>query len=82
MTEASSEECDAYTTPVLSENFCRRSAGHHGGNQLDAYNPKTGAQLWHVPGLVGGRTITGPTLSEDLVFATVGMRGDLKAYDL
>ena len=32
-----------------------------GGNQLDAYDPTTGKQLWYLPGLVGGRTITGPT---------------------
>jgi hypothetical protein len=38
--------------------------------------------LWHLPGLVGGRTITGPTAGNDTVFATVGMRGPLHAVRL
>lgn len=82
MTAADAEQCDSYTTPVL------RTAGGQteliimGGNQLDAYDPATGGQLWSLPGLVGGRTITGPTLSDGVVFTTVGMRGPLHAVDL
>jgi outer membrane protein assembly factor BamB len=35
-----------------------------------------------LPGLVGGRTITGPTVADGLVFATVGMRGPMHAVKL
>ena len=53
-----------------------------GGNQLDAYDPRTGRQLWFLPELVGGRTITSPTVSDDLLFATRGKRGPLFAFPL
>ena len=50
-----------------------------GGNQLDAYDPDTGKQLWYLPGLVGGRTVTGPTSADGLVFATRGMKKPMVA---
>jgi outer membrane protein assembly factor BamB len=50
-----------------------------GGNQVDAYDPATGKQLWFLPDIRGGRTITGPTLAHGLVYATQGMRGPLLA---
>jgi outer membrane protein assembly factor BamB len=50
-----------------------------GGNQLDAYDPRTGEQVWFLPELVGGRTVTGPTVGKEMIFATRGMRGDLFA---
>jgi outer membrane protein assembly factor BamB len=50
-----------------------------GGNQLDAYDPATGKQLWLLPGLVGGRTVTGPTVGDGTIFATRGLRGALFA---
>jgi outer membrane protein assembly factor BamB len=79
MTGADAEACDAYTTPVL-----RRAADGWelivmGGNQLDAYDPANGRQLWRLPGLVGGRTVTGPTLAHEMIYTTIGMRGDLLA---
>jgi outer membrane protein assembly factor BamB len=79
-TQATAEQCDAYTTPLL-----RRSADGTdelivmGGRQLDAYDPLTGKQRWALTGLAGNRTITGPTLADGLVYATVGMRGPLLA---
>ena len=78
-TAAKAEECDAYTTPIV------RKVGDHtelvlmGGNQLDAYDPDTGRQLWYLPGLVGGRTVTGPTVADGLVFATRGMKKPMVA---
>ncbi len=77
MPDAKAEQCDAYTTPVLA-----RVDGHSelivmGGNQLDGYDPRTGAQLWYLPGLIGGRTVTSPTVARNLVFSTRGLRGDL-----
>lgn len=82
MTEADAEQCDAYTTPIVYERD-----GHHemlvmGGTQLDAYNPSTGDQIWSLGGLIGGRTITGPTVAHGLAYATVGMRGPLHAVRL
>lgn len=79
MTKAKAEECDAYTTPLL---LTLNDAPHlvvMGGNQLDAYDPATGKQLWFLPGLVGGRTVTGPTAANGMIYATRGMRGDLIA---
>jgi outer membrane protein assembly factor BamB len=79
LTPAHAEEFDAYTTPVF------RTAAHAtemvvmGGNQLDAFDPLTGRQLWYLPGIVGGRTVTGPTVGRDLVFATQGKRGPFLA---
>jgi outer membrane protein assembly factor BamB len=82
MTKASAEECDAYTTPLIHEHDGRLELIVMGGNQLDAYDPDTGKQLWYLPNLVGGRTVTGPTVGDDLIFATIGMRGPLLAVRL
>jgi outer membrane protein assembly factor BamB len=77
MTGADAEQCDAYTTPLL------RRAGEAwelvvmGGNQLDAYDPATGRQRWFLAGLVGGRTVTGPTAGLGMIFCTRGMKGAL-----
>ncbi|MEX2287619.1 MAG: PQQ-binding-like beta-propeller repeat protein [Planctomycetaceae bacterium] len=82
MTGGDAEQCDAYTTPVLHRSQERTELVVMGGNQLDAYDPADGRQLWSLGGLVGGRTITGPTVAHGLVFATVGMRGPLHAVKL
>src|SRR5436190_953422 len=76
-TKARSEECDAYTTPILVRRGERQELIVMGGNQLDAYDPTTGKQLWFLEGLVGGRTVTGPTATDDSVLATRGMKKDL-----
>jgi outer membrane protein assembly factor BamB len=78
-TVALAEECDAYTTPLLRSVNGRQELVVMGGNQLDAYDPLTGKQLWILPGLDGGRTITGPTLGDGLIYATRGMRKALVA---
>jgi outer membrane protein assembly factor BamB len=78
-TEAKAEQCDAYTTPLLRTVNDRRELVVMGGNQLDAYDPATGRQLWYLTGLDGGRLITGPTAGGGLVFATRGMKGNLVA---
>lgn len=78
-TGAHAEEGDSYTTPL----FVQTDAGPQlivmGGNQLDAHNPVDGQRIWYLPGIVGGRTITGPTAGLGMVFATQGMRKDLLA---
>ena len=78
-TGAEAEECDSYTTPLLSEVDGRLQLIIMGGNQIDAYNPDTGHQIWFLSGLRGGRTVTGPVVGEDLIFATRGMREPLVA---
>lgn len=82
MTGAPGEEADAYTTPLLVERNGKVQMLVMGGNQLDAYDPATGKQLWYLPGLVGGRTVTGPVVGEGKVFTTRGMRGALLAVEL
>jgi outer membrane protein assembly factor BamB len=81
-TQAKAEECDAYTTPVFAEVDGRTEMIVMGGNQLDAYDPATGRQLWYLPGLNGNRTITGPTVADGMVYATCGQRHDLVAVKL
>jgi outer membrane protein assembly factor BamB len=82
LTGAEAEEGDAYTTPVLYRSPGGSQLVVMGGNQLDAYDAVTGKQIWYLPGIVGGRTITGPTVGQDMVFATQGMRKDLLAVRL
>jgi outer membrane protein assembly factor BamB len=82
MTGAPAEEGDAYTTPILVEVHGQTQLIVMGGNQVDGYDPATGRQLWFLPGLVGGRTVTGPTPGEGMVYVTRGMRGPLLAVKL
>jgi outer membrane protein assembly factor BamB len=82
MTGADAEEGDAYTTPLLMEADGRQQLLVMGGNQLDAYDPRDGRQLWFLPGLKGGRTVTGLTIADKMIFATRGMRGPTFALPL
>ncbi|MBI3837234.1 MAG: PQQ-binding-like beta-propeller repeat protein [Planctomycetia bacterium] len=82
MTGAPAEEGDAYTTPILVKVEGKIQLIVMGGNQVDAYDPATGEQLWYLAGLVGGRTVTGPTPGEAVVYVTRGMRGPLVAVKL
>lgn len=77
MTGADAEQCDSYTTPIFVQVDRRLEMLVMGGNQLDAYDPASGKQLWFVPGLTGGRTITGPVAGHGLAFVTAGMRGPI-----
>ncbi len=79
MTGAAAEEGDAYTTPLLVAGDDQTQLIVMGGNQLDAYDPLSGKQLWFLPQLIGGRTVPSPTASDGLVYAVEGMRGDLLA---
>jgi outer membrane protein assembly factor BamB len=78
-TKADAEQCDSYTTPLLCILNGTRQLVVMGGNQLDAYEPVSGRQLWLLPGLTGGRTVTGPTVRDGLIFTTRGLRGPLIA---
>jgi outer membrane protein assembly factor BamB len=82
MTGAPSEQGDAYTTPLLVQAAGKNQLIVMGANQLDAYDPETGKQLWYLGGLVGGRTVSGPTPGDGLVYVTRGMRGPLLAVKL
>ena len=79
MTGAKAEECDAYTTPVFTEVDGQTQMIVMGGNQVDAYDPATGKQLWFLPKIVGGRTVTGPVVADGMVFVTQGKSGPLLA---
>jgi outer membrane protein assembly factor BamB len=79
MTKADSEQSDSYTTPLLTTLQGKQQLIVMGGNQLDGYDPASGKQLWFLPGLVGGRTVTGPTVAGDTIFTTRGMRGPIIA---
>ncbi|MGI8981358.1 MAG: PQQ-binding-like beta-propeller repeat protein [Pirellulaceae bacterium] len=78
-TQAKAEECDAYTTPLLASIGGQEQLVVMGGNQLDAYDPASGKQLWFLPGLFGGRTVNSPTASGDTIFATRGLKKPLVA---
>jgi outer membrane protein assembly factor BamB len=82
MTGAEAEQGDAYTTPVLYKSTQGWQLIVMGGNQVDGYDPLSGKQIWYLPGIIGGRTITGPTVGDDKVFVTQGMRKDLLAVKL
>lgn len=82
MTGVHAEDCDSYTTPIFHQVGDRQEMIVMGANQIDAYDPATGKQLWFLPGLKGSRTITGPTLANDMVFATEGKKGALFAVRL
>lgn len=79
MTGAPAEQGDAYTTPILVDVDRKKELIVMGANHLDAYDPETGQQLWVLPGLIGGRTVTGPTASDHFIYVTRGMRGALLA---
>jgi len=81
VTEATAEECDSYTTPLIVQRDDHDELLVMGGNRLDAYAPSNGKLLWWLPGLKGGRTITGPTVGENMIFTTIGMRGFLLGID-
>ncbi len=78
MTGSKAEDCDSYTTPIFRRVGDREEMIISGANVIDAYDPATGKQLWYLP-IRGSRTITGPTLGADLLFATEGKRGALLA---
>jgi len=82
MTGAEAEQGDSYTTPIVHAESTPPELLVMGGNQLDAYDPASGKQLWYLKGIVGGRTITGPALGPELAYVTEGMRGELLAVKL
>lgn len=82
MTGIKGEPCDSYITPVFWQQAGQSQLILMGGQQLDAYDPLSGKQLWFLPGLQGNRVITGPVVAGDRVFATEGMRGPTLAVKL
>ena len=78
-TGALAEQADSYTTPILRTAGGKSELVVMGGNQVDAYDPKTGKQLWFLPKIIGGRTVTGPTLSGKMIFVTQGQKGPMLA---
>jgi outer membrane protein assembly factor BamB len=82
MTGSSAEDCDSYTTPLLRRTDKGEELIIVGANQIDAYDPATGKQLWFLPGIKGSRTITGPALGQDVLYTAEGKRGALLAVRL
>jgi len=82
MTGARAEQGDAYTTPLLTQLRTEPRLIVMGGNQLDAYDPRNGQQIWYLPKQTGGRTVTSPTIADGTLFATRGQRGPLIALDV
>lgn len=82
MTGATSEPCDAYTTPLLHDTPDGIEMIVVGGTWVDAYAPSSGERLWHLPAVGGNRTITGPTIAHGMLYFTVGMRGPIQALKL
>lgn len=82
MTAAKAEECDAYTTPVFTQVDGKTQMIVMGGNQVDGYDPDTGKQLWFLPHIVGGRTVTSPTVADGLAIVTQGKGGPLLGIKL
>jgi len=78
-TEATQENCDAYTTPVFRQAAGRLEMIVMGGQVLDAYDPANGKRLWYLPGLVGNRLIPSPVAAGELIYATQGMQRALLA---
>ncbi|MCE9527163.1 MAG: PQQ-binding-like beta-propeller repeat protein [Planctomycetales bacterium] len=78
-TQAKAEECDAYTTPLLTTLGTKEQLVVMGGNQLDSYDPANGKQLWFLSGLVGGRTVNSPTTNGEMIFAVRGLKKPLVA---
>lgn len=79
MTAATMENCDSYTTPIFRRHNDRTEMIVMGGQMLDAYDPRTGKQLWSLPDLIGNRVIPTPVAAADMVFAIQGMREPLLA---
>jgi len=79
MTAATKESCDSYCTPILWKNGNRTELAVMGGQVLDAYDPATGKRLWHLPDLIGNRTITGPVAALGMIYVTQGMQRPLLA---
>jgi outer membrane protein assembly factor BamB len=82
MTGSKSEDCDSYTTPIFRTVDGKDEMIIVGANQFDAYDPATGKQLWYLPGVKGSRTITGPALGKDILYAAEGKKGALLAVKL
>jgi outer membrane protein assembly factor BamB len=81
-TNARTEQCDSYVTPVFHRVGDAVEMIVMGANEMDAYDPRTGQRLWRLPGLDGNRVITGTTLGHGLAYSTIGMRGALVAVKL
>jgi outer membrane protein assembly factor BamB len=81
-TDSTKESCDAYTTPLVRTANGRTEVIVVGAQQIDAYDPATGKQLWCLSEFTGNRIITGPTLAGDMLYATRGMRGAMSGVRL
>lgn len=77
-TEAASEPCDSYATPIIYEANGRTEVFITGALWATAYSPENGAELWKA-NIGGDRTILSPTYFDGMVYVTAGKRGPLFA---
>lgn len=82
MTGAPAEQADSYTTPLVVSRNGARQLIVMGGNQVDGYDPRTGKQLWYLDKIAGGRTVTGPTVADNLLVVTQGQKGPMLGIEL
>lgn len=82
MTGSKDEDGDSYTTPVFRTVDGKDEMIVTGANQVDAYDPATGKQLWYLPNVKGSRLITGPALGKDMLYTVEGKKGALLAIKL
>ena len=79
LTEARKEPCDSYTTPILWQQGGRPEVLVFGGQMLDAYSPRTGQQLWYLPNLIGGREVSSPLATPEMIYVVQGYHKPLLA---
>ncbi|MFH1745873.1 MAG: PQQ-binding-like beta-propeller repeat protein, partial [Planctomycetota bacterium] len=72
MTDADAERGDSYATPILHRPSGRPELVVIGGKVLDAYDPRDGRRLWHLPGLTGNRVIPSPVAVDGIIYANTG----------
>lgn len=80
--DAKAEDTAVRATPLLIKIGDAWQLLSLGGNVLESHHPATGKPLWQLPGMVGGATSSGPTVSHGLLFIKRGQQGPLLAIRL
>ncbi len=77
-TEAKSEPCDSYATPIVYAANNREEVFITGALYGTAYNPADGKELWRA-NVGGDRTILSPVFRDGAIYVTAGKRGEVHA---
>ncbi|MGI9012814.1 MAG: PQQ-binding-like beta-propeller repeat protein [Phycisphaerales bacterium] len=78
-TDAPAESPDAYTTPVVFETDGEEQIVITGGDYITGHDPKTGEELWRVPGLNprkarNYRIVASPVAIDGMIYAPTRVR--------